>query len=263
MRSVLGIDAAWTATRPSGVALAVEEAGGWRLKAVAASYEGFQALAEGKLAENRPAGSLLDVDALLSAAAKLGGHPVDLVAIDMPLARSQIVGRRASDDAVSRAYGQRWASTHTPSIDRPGRISDNLRADFEAAGYPLRTSGRVSHGLVEAYPHPALIEFSKAERRLPYKFSNRRKYWPNDHSAARKANIRREWQSIISLMESETIGIEQHVELPDPGVAPTVAWKACEDMLDAVICAAVGIWVLEGRATPFGDWQSAIWIPQR
>ena len=36
MRTVLGIDAAWTGTQPSGVALAEETERGWRLDAVAA-----------------------------------------------------------------------------------------------------------------------------------------------------------------------------------------------------------------------------------
>jgi len=46
-RAVLGIDAAWTATEPSGVALAVEDASGWRLVAVDGSYDHFQARARG------------------------------------------------------------------------------------------------------------------------------------------------------------------------------------------------------------------------
>jgi predicted RNase H-like nuclease len=37
--------------------------------------------------------------------------------------------------------------------------------------------------------------------------------------------------------------------------------KAHEDALDAVICAWVGVCALEDRATPFGDENSAIWIP--
>ena len=40
------------------------------------------------------------------------------------------------------------------------------------------------------------------------------------------------------------------------------AMKAHEDMLDAVVCAWVGICALEGRAIPFGDAESAIWIPK-
>jgi hypothetical protein len=39
MRAVLGIDAEWTPTQPSGVALAVELTNGWRLIAAAASYQ--------------------------------------------------------------------------------------------------------------------------------------------------------------------------------------------------------------------------------
>ena len=40
MRCVVGIDAAWTVTEPSGVALAVDD-NGWRLAAVAPSYDDF------------------------------------------------------------------------------------------------------------------------------------------------------------------------------------------------------------------------------
>ena len=37
--------------------------------------------------------------------------------------------------------------------------------------------------------------------------------------------------------------------------------KAFEDALDAIVCAWVAICVLEGRAEPYGDEESAIWIP--
>jgi predicted RNase H-like nuclease len=37
--------------------------------------------------------------------------------------------------------------------------------------------------------------------------------------------------------------------------------KAYEDALDAIICARVAICAVEGRAKPFGDENSAIWIP--
>jgi predicted RNase H-like nuclease len=38
--------------------------------------------------------------------------------------------------------------------------------------------------------------------------------------------------------------------------------KAYEDCLDAIICAWVGICAISGRAEPFGDLDSAIWIPR-
>src|SRR2546430_2209104 len=128
MRAVLGIDAAWTLTQPSGVALAVERTNGWHLIAAVASYQRFQALADSRQpAEERPLGSLPDAPAVLASASVLCGRRVDLVAIDMPLARSPIVGRRTSDKAVSKAYGGRKCGTHTPSASRPGHNSDGLR----------------------------------------------------------------------------------------------------------------------------------------
>jgi hypothetical protein len=36
--------------------------------------------------------------------------------------------------------------------------------------------------------------------------------------------------------------------------------KSCEDALDAVVCAWGAMCALEGRAAPFGDESSAIWI---
>ena len=132
MRAVLGIDAAWTITQPSGVALAVERSNGWRMIAAAASYQRFHAQADRRQPpEQRPSGSKPDAMALLLSASVLCGAPLDLVAIDMPLALTPIVGRRLADDEVSRAYGARKCGTHTPGPKRPGRLSDALREGFE------------------------------------------------------------------------------------------------------------------------------------
>jgi len=47
-RTILGIDAAWTAGQPSGVALVSGRDGSWGVEAVAASYEDFEALSNGR-----------------------------------------------------------------------------------------------------------------------------------------------------------------------------------------------------------------------
>jgi len=261
VRAVLGIDAAWTDRQPSGVALAVEQSDGWHLKTVAASYGQFLSAADGGSSE-RATNMLPDVQALLASAKAICGHSVDLVAIDMPLARTKITGRRASDEAISRSYGGRWASTHSPSSLRPGKISDDLRAGFEAVGYPLRTAGPVAQGLVEVYPHPALIEFLEAEQRRPYKYAKRRNYWPLSSNAASKVLIRDEWWRILGYLNNEIDGARSQFPQFDPWNFAGAEWKAREDMLDAVICAAVGICVLEERAVPFGDNDSAIWVPK-
>ena len=48
MRTVLGIDAAWTVKQPSGVALLREGEAGWQVVAAAPSYSSFLGLAEGR-----------------------------------------------------------------------------------------------------------------------------------------------------------------------------------------------------------------------
>jgi predicted RNase H-like nuclease len=125
MQSVLGIDAAWTSTQPSGVALVTQTPNGWRLRAVESSDQRFQALADSHIqAEDRPSGSRPDTVPLLASVEKISGWVPNLVAIDMPLAHAPIVGRRASDKAVSQAYGARKCGTHTPNALRPGRLSE-------------------------------------------------------------------------------------------------------------------------------------------
>ena len=259
MRAVLGIDAAWTASQPSGVAVAVESADGWRLMRVASSYQRFYAQAA-VTEMPRPSGLLPDAATLLAAASKLCGRPIDLVAIDMPLAHSPIVGRRVSDNAVSRAYGGRKCSTHSPSPARPGRVSDHLKIAFEQAGYPLLTSAVASPGTIEVYPHPALVELAGASMRLPYKASRVRSYWPWARPSARRLRLYKIWSEIIKLLDEKIGGVAAALPVLDLS-AGTVELKAYEDSLDAIVCAWVAICALEGKARAFGDENSAIWIP--
>ncbi|WP_413711668.1 DUF429 domain-containing protein [Rhizobium sp. Rhizsp82] len=258
-RSVLGIDAAWTATQPSGVALISDDGNGWGLVDVHSSYDAF--LNEdyvGPVFRHR--GSLPNAGLLLESARRKAKHEVDLVAVDMPLSLQPIVGRRASDNLISAAYGARHASTHSPSQERPGRLSDDLRAAFAVAGYPLAVTSATGPALIEVYPHPALIELASADRRLPYKQAKARKYWPGDGPDGRRANLLRTWREIIDLIDVKVAGVGDGLMLPSAD-APVYALKAFEDALDAVVCAWVGACVLDGRARPYGDETSAIWVP--
>jgi predicted RNase H-like nuclease len=261
MRAVVGIDAAWTVTNPSGVALAAEGPRGWRLLETECSYQRFHARANHQLqAEHRPAGGKPDPTALLSSALTLCGRPVDLVAVDMPLARTPIIGRRFADDQVSKAYGAKWCGTHTPRAARPGRISDELREAFARRGYPLQAESIAGRGVIEVYPHPAIVELARDEQRLPYKASKVRSYWPSATPLQRRERLFEQWREIVALLEGEIEGVDSKLPAWDINATGTDV-KAYEDKLDAVICAWVAICVLEGRAKPFGDEISAIWIP--
>ena len=102
-QTILAIDAAWTASQPSGVALVQQRGSRWRCIALAPSYRSFTEQAEGIVGEwsvSRFQGSEPDIPGLLEAAERLAGHPPDLVTIDMPIARTPFATQRAADRAV-------------------------------------------------------------------------------------------------------------------------------------------------------------------
>jgi predicted RNase H-like nuclease len=260
--SVLGIDAAWTLTQPSGVALVSKTSAGWALVAADSSYDAFYVRANGhQPAVETFAGSKPDAARLLETCDSLTGHLPEIIAIDMPLSHAPIDGRRVSDNAVSSAYGgKKKCGTHTPSTVRPGAISDTLTADFAAAGYPLRTSEWTGRGIIEVYPHPALLELARAKERLPYKASKQGAYWPDLSVEARRERLFAEWAKIVALLEAKISGVaEAFPPLPQGSTGKTR--KAYEDRLDAVVCAWIAICVFEGKARAFGDEVSAIWVP--
>ena len=215
-RAVLGIDAAWTATEPSGVALAVEDAGGWRLAAVEASYDHFLARARGATpGEARPKGSQPDAGALVGAAVLLCERALDCVAVDMPVGPNPIVRRRPCDDAISRLYGAKKAAVHSPGAARPGPISDALRADFEAFGLPVRIEPPAL-GVIEVYPHAALIEFMGEGERLPYKAGKTLTYWPSLSVAERQQKLRTVWARIVETLGRRIAGVASALPVPAP-----------------------------------------------
>jgi len=260
LRSVLGIDAAWTERQPSGVALITDDGSGWKIIEAVASYAAFLDADETAAPILRHRGSKPGASALLTAAEHRVGAPVDLVAIDMPLSLTPIVSRRTSDNIISTMYGAKHAGTHTPSAQRPGKISDDLRVEFEDVGYSLAVSRLSWKSLIEVYPHPALIELASADRRLPYKQSKARKYWPDSSPADRQTKLLQIWDRILGLLETEIGGVRRALPLP-PTTSRGYELKAFEDALDAVVCAWVGARALDGRAKAFGDRESAIWVP--
>ncbi|ATN34204.1 hypothetical protein ACO34A_10370 [Rhizobium sp. ACO-34A] len=242
--------------------MVIDDGTGWRLRAAASSYLGFLAYGDDALVlPDRPRGSAPEASALLTVAQALSGCQINLVAIDMPLSHKPITARRTSDNLVSSSYGARQCGTHTPSAIRPGKVSDDLKAGFELAGYPLLTTEVHNPGLLEVYPHPALVELTNAEKRLPYKQGKVRNYWRSDTVSERRAKLVEVWHFIIAHLDGRIGGVADALTVP---VTNAKVWemKAFEDMLDAVVCAWVGVCALEGEAVPFGDDTSAIWIPK-
>lgn len=264
---VLGIDAAWTAHQPSGIALVKTTAIGWSCLAVAPSYKAFIALASGQAwdPEQKAKGSRPDPAALLEASKQLAGAEVSCVSVDMPLATTPITTRRAADTAISSRFGPKGCAVHSPSAERPGAIADQLRADFGALGYPLHTNGneQAAPALIECYPHVALLALLKRDYRVPYKVSRSGQYWKAEkltHSE-RIERLLKEFQNIKAGLEVHISGIQHFI--PTPSEVTTLAsLKPVEDMLDGLICAWIGSEHLEGRTVGLGDDSAAIWVPR-
>jgi len=267
MSVVLGIDAAWTATEPSGVALAVKRGDEWRSVAIAPSYSTFIALAHGRRVDwqaSRFEGSAPDAGDLLPAAEALAGAPVDVIAVDMPLSTDPITCRRDADRAISLAFGAAWCSTHSPSAVRPGRISDPLRRDLEHHGFQLAVADAdvgQSRRLIEVYPHVALLALMSCERRVPYKVSHSVRYWKDAKLVERRHRLISEWRCIAHALGR----VMREVDLPLPpedSVGTLAGLKRYEDSLDAWICAWTGIRFLDRKACVSGnDGAAGIWVP--
>ena len=148
---------------------------------------------------------------------------------------------------------------HSPSAARPGRISDDLRAGFEALGLPVSVAPP-AHGLIEVYPHAALIELMGETERLPYKSGKTLTYWPKHSVEARQGKLREVWARIVETLDRRIAGVAEALPIPAPEIR---GWrlKAFEDKLDAIVCAVVAIAALDSRATAHGDAEGAIWVP--
>ena len=179
----------------------------------------------------------------------------------MPLALTPIVGRRASDLLISRAYGAAKAATHSPSALRPGQLSDKLREDFQGQGFALCTAEGVrTPGLMEVYPHTALLALTGDPVRLTYKAGKTTTYWPAAPLDERRTRLREVWRRIVAALDRQIAGVAE--ALPPPAETRGRALKAYEDRLDAVVCAYVAIAALRGEARAYGDEDSAIWVPR-
>jgi predicted RNase H-like nuclease len=261
MSAILGIDAAWTLTGSSGVAL-IRQTGAecWESVAVEASYRDF--VSQSDLTPKTFSSGKEIAEWLLEAARKLAKVPIDLVVADIPLARGPILGRRCADREVSKGFGGQWCSTHSPSPTRPGLLSGQLRDGFQKHGFQLATnlSQLRSQALIETYPHPALLSLMNSDYRFPYKVSKTTKYWPRNDQPTRTEKLLDTLRSIHRELSREVAEIDFEI----PEFSKTFSdLKPIEDKIDALICAWVGIQVLDGKAVPYGDEEAAIWLPQR
>lgn len=254
---VVGIDAAWRWTNNSGVAVVSSRVGRWQLDCVAASYADFFKACGFSMPQS-PTGVPRQ---MLRAGAKIGRGKVAVVAVDMPLSRQPIVGRRCADDTVNRFYSKKAAGTHSMSDPIAIRLSADLTVGFRERGFSLAAWCRRQPALVEVYPHIALIELMRAPYRLEYKIGKIGKYWRALSPMQRREQLLKVWKLIVARLRRRISDPNRFLRLPASN-ATGAQFKAFEDKLDAVICTYVAIEYLRGRARAYGNRDAAIWGPK-
>jgi predicted RNase H-like nuclease len=257
---VLGIDAAWTADQPSGVAVLRRRPGGWECVGLAPSYASFLALAAGAPIDwrARPAASIAVCHELIEATITLAGGRPDVIAIDMPLATTPIIARRTADNAIASAYATRGLGAHSPSTTRPGPIAEAMRDGFAAEGYALATAATkpgTRSVMIEVFPHAAAIALLHASYRVPYKLARITQYWPDLSADDRRHALLAEWAKLRRALATRIEGVSLRV----PTTATLASLKRFEDALDALICAWIGSEYLANHVRPYGDATAAVW----
>jgi predicted RNase H-like nuclease len=277
---IVGIDAAWTARHPSGVALVrVPTRDKPRLLRIARSYEEFCSIPPNERIDWKTTvrGSPPDIPALLATCEKITGEMPQVIALDIPLGARPITGRRTADNMVTRLYSNRRAGTHSPNAQRPGLISRMIFQQLTTCGFTWlhaetsmfshkfsRREKRNHHVFIEAYPHPAIIELLNLTERLKYKVSKRQKYWPAGDRRTRWAAVAQQLDRLRAGLAERIHGIEKWMPSAQSFVKTERAsrLKGYEDAIDAVVCAWIGCEFLAGRCVAYGDAESAIWLPR-
>jgi predicted RNase H-like nuclease len=261
---ILGIDAAWTKTGSSGVALLEYTSGRCHFIACAPSYESFIAYSYGKQIDwRKPSASALDVSKLIDAATRLGRGSIEVLAIDMPVASKRISSRRLADQEISIKFGSAWAATHSPSVGRPGAYGHSIAKQSKLAGFQLVTKqvSPAERSLIEVYPLAALVRLLNVQRRPLYKVSKCSREWPKLSRDERILKLLEAWRTILKCLKSRIA----HLDFPMPrarAINTLSALKPYEDALDAIISAYVGALFLSGSAEAYGDDEAAIWVPK-
>jgi predicted RNase H-like nuclease len=243
---VLGLDAAWTTHKESGIAVVVGERGHWKCVAAVSSQEALEQQAGCR--------------GLVASAECIAGGPLTVASIDMPLALGPITSRRACDNRISQVFGARGCSVHSPTLARPGLVSARLSHELTKAGFRLAVRGTApgKRQFFEVYPHIAVMRLLRESYRVPYKIGRAGQYWPQATPWERRQMIRRNFSRILRALKARVSGIP--LRLPSKDASPT-ALKTFEDALDGVVCAWIGTQYLEERCEAYGDETAAIWVP--
>ncbi|HET7398167.1 MAG TPA: DUF429 domain-containing protein [Intrasporangium sp.] len=227
----IGVDLAWGASRPTGVAV-LDAAG--RLVHVAAH------------------GTDDEIVAALTAYTR--GDC--LVGLDAPLVVLNRTGTRPAEAALSRDFARFEAGAHPANTGRP-EFRDGTRGArlAERLGLDLDPGSSAPRRAIEVYPHPATVALFRLGRTLKYKNKPGRPV----------ATLRAELGRLMDLLEGLE-GATPRMRLRDhdgwralralvAGAERKSVLRQAEDQVDAVVCAYVALFTARRpeAVTAYGD----------
>jgi predicted RNase H-like nuclease len=264
MRYSLGIDAAWTIEEPSGLALLSFETPEFcEIVRAGRSYNEFVA---GKINWSYKAiGSEPKLDVIVDVCSQINAKPT-CIAIDMPISNYSIIKRRSCENHISSHYGGKGASTHSPTPERPGQISNTYFRELVSMGYEWKTNGSTAHenSFIEVFPHTAIIEYLKLNYRYEYKISKKNKYsgWKALTAEQRQKKLIDNLNYLVAFLSKRVENIHDYLPVLDSNKEYSANYlKGFEDLTDSVICALVGVDYLDGAVNAFGEDDGTIWVP--
>ena len=261
VNTILGIDAAWTINKPSGVCLLSDDSFKCEIIRLSSSYDNFIKNQEDGA---KPIGTVLELDDLLFSCDEY----VDCIAVDMPVSHNRITGRRSCEEKVSKKYGNKGAATHSPTSDRSGDISVDFVKQAEKMGYKLSLKNDVveENALIEVYPHASVIEYMDLNYRLTYKVDKKNQYkkWKHLEPKERTVKLIENLNKLIDHLQLRIINVSDYLPMLNPEEEYNI-WelKSYEDRIDAAFCALTGLNYITGNITGYGDIDGTIWVPYK
>ncbi|NCC31759.1 MAG: DUF429 domain-containing protein [Chloroflexia bacterium] len=235
----LGLDLAWSARNPSG--LAVLRGG----------------LHGATLVEPPRLITALD-DLVAYMLAQIGDGPA-ILAVDAPLCVPNLTGQRPAEAALARTFRAYEAAAHPANRrllnrDGTGVRGERLLERLAPYGFlPVTCPGPTASGrlVTEVYPHPAMIALFGLNKTLKYKSRPGR-----DHN--QRVEAWHTYQQHLRLLTNTDPSLNGHLVLLEPDVATLRGHrlKAYEDQIDALFCAYIGLYAHrwgEARCQVFGD----------
>lgn len=172
-----------------------------------------------------------------------------LIALDAPTLCQNTTGSRPVDKECNQHFRKYEAGCHPVNLNlcaRPLELAETL----EGRGFLHTWKTEESRILMEVYPHPAMIRFFQLEKTIKYKRG----------TVAQKKSAFQEYQALFSeWLEKEWSPLPLPSTFTDALSEP---WsKETEDILDAHLCAFIGLWHLKGKGSQvLGDDQTGFMV---